>query len=77
MNKDIFKGKWHDFKGKIKAKWGKLTDDDLTEINGERESLLGKLETRYGFEKDRAEKELEKFEESWEQESHATHRSRR
>lgn len=62
MNKDTFKGNWNEFKGKIKEKWGKLTDDDITEINGKRDQLLGKLQKTYGYEKDHAEKELKKFE---------------
>jgi len=64
MNKDLFEGKWHEMKGKIKEKWGKLTDDDLTTINGKKEALLGKLQTRYGYAKDKAEKELTDFEKS-------------
>ena len=63
MNKDILKGQWAQFKGKVKEQWGKLTDDDLTAINGKREVLLGKLQTRYGYAKDRAERELTEFEE--------------
>lgn len=67
MNKDILKGKWKEAKGQVKAKWGKLTDDDLAEVKGNREALLGKLQTRYGYEKARAEKELEAFEKTfWE-----------
>ncbi len=64
MNKELFQGKWHEFKGKIKEKWGKLTDDDLTQINGKRESLLGKLQAHYGYAKDKAEEELENLEKS-------------
>lgn len=64
MNKDLFKGKWHEMKGKIKEKWGKLTDDDLTEIDGKTENLLGKLQKHYGYAKDRAERELNEFEKS-------------
>lgn len=64
MNKEQFSGKWHEYKGKIKEKWGKLTDNDVTEINGKREALLGKLETRYGYAKEKAEKELANFEKS-------------
>lgn len=62
MNEDIFSGKWHQFKGKVKEKWGKLTDNDLTKINGKREQLLGALEERYGWQKQKAEEELKKFE---------------
>ncbi|MFI0435448.1 MAG: CsbD family protein [Parachlamydiaceae bacterium] len=64
MNKDLFQGKWHEIKGKIKEKWGKLTDDDLTEISGKKEAFLGKLQTHYGYAKDKAEKELCDFEQS-------------
>lgn len=51
MNKEQFEGIWNQMKGKVKEKWGKLTDDDLTQINGRRDQLLGKLEQRYGKEK--------------------------
>lgn len=64
MNKDLFEGKWHEYKGKIKEKWGKLTDNDLTQIDGKRETLLGKLQTSYGYAKDKAETELAEFEKS-------------
>ena len=64
MNNDTFEGKWHEYKGKIKEKWGKLTDDDLTEINGKKEILAGKLQTQYGYAKDQAHKELSDFEKS-------------
>jgi uncharacterized protein YjbJ (UPF0337 family) len=62
MNKDTFEGKWHEYKGKIKEKWGKLTDDDLTQIEGKKEALIGSLQTRYGYAKDKAEQELTDFE---------------
>ncbi len=64
MNKDLLEGKYHEFKGKIKEQWGKLTDNDLTEINGKRESLLGKLQGYYGYAKNEAEDQLKKFENS-------------
>lgn len=64
MNKDIFEGKWHEFTGKIKEKWGKLTDDDIKQIDGRRETFLGKLQSRYGYEKEKAEEELANFEKS-------------
>lgn len=62
MNKDQFQGNWKQLKGKIKEKWGKLTDDEITEINGKREILLGKLQNKYGLAKERAEEELSQFE---------------
>ena len=48
MNNDRVVGSWHQVKGKIKEKWGKLTDDDLKEIEGKGEQLAGKLQQRYG-----------------------------
>lgn len=64
MNSDLFQGKWHEIKGKVKEKWGKLTDNDLTEINGKTENLLGKLQTHYGYAEERAKKEIADFEKS-------------
>lgn len=61
MNEDILKGKWHAIQGDVKKKWGQLTNDDLTVISGEREKLLGILQTKYGYAKDKAEKEYEEF----------------
>jgi len=60
MNKDIMKGKWKQFAGTIKQKWGKLTDDDVNYVEGSAEKLVGKLQERYGWDKDRAQKEYEK-----------------
>ena len=59
MNWDTAKGDWKQFSGKIKEKWGKLTDDDLTTINGQREQLEGKLQERYGYAKEQAKKEVD------------------
>jgi uncharacterized protein YjbJ (UPF0337 family) len=64
MNNEMFKGKWNQIKGKIKEKWGKLTDDELARINGKRDQLLGSLEEKYGWERQRAEDELKRFESS-------------
>src|SRR5882724_10466681 len=61
MNWDQVKGNWKQFQGKVKEKWGKLTDDDLTTIAGKRDQLAGKLQERYGYEKEQAEKELDEF----------------
>ncbi len=61
LNKDIFKGKWKELKGDIKAKWGKLTDDDLTEIEGNQEKFIGILQKKYGYGKDEAEREYDDF----------------
>ena len=61
MNEDILKGKWHELKGGVKEKWGKLTDDDLTIVDGKAEQLLGLLQTRYGYTKEKAGEEYEAF----------------
>jgi uncharacterized protein YjbJ (UPF0337 family) len=62
MNKDQADGNWKQFKGKVKEKWGKLTDDDLTVIEGKREQLVGKIQERYGYQKEAAEKEVKSWE---------------
>ncbi|MBS1998838.1 MAG: CsbD family protein [Cyanobacteria bacterium SZAS LIN-2] len=61
MNKDQLKGNWKQIEGKVKAKWGKLTDDDLKVIEGKREELAGRIQERYGCAKEQAEKELADF----------------
>jgi len=52
MNADIFKGKWGQFKGELKRQWGKITDDDLAQIEGNYEKFLGQVQERYGTQKD-------------------------
>ncbi|ADO42365.1 CsbD family protein [Ketogulonicigenium vulgare] len=59
MNWDTVKGKWAQAKGDVKTKWGQLTDDDLTEIDGQREKLAGKIQERYGIVKEEAEKQID------------------
>jgi uncharacterized protein YjbJ (UPF0337 family) len=61
MNWDQVKGNWKQLTGKLKQKWGKLTDDDLTLIGGKRDEFVGKLQERYGLEKDKAESQLDEF----------------
>jgi uncharacterized protein YjbJ (UPF0337 family) len=61
MNGDTIKGQWKQFQGKVKQKWGQLTDDDLAMINGRGDQLVGKLQGRHGIGKERAEKELNDF----------------
>ena len=56
MNKDEAGGNWKQLKGKVKEQWGKLTDDDMTVIEGKRDQLVGKIQERYGYAKDQAEK---------------------
>jgi uncharacterized protein YjbJ (UPF0337 family) len=61
VNWDQIKGDWKQITGKVREKWGKLTDNDLTTIAGQRDQLIGILQERYGYEKERAEKELSDF----------------
>lgn len=60
MNQDIVKGQWKQIRGKTKEWWGKLTNDDLDVIDGNRDQLVGKLQERYGYTKDRATQEVNK-----------------
>lgn len=59
MDWDRVSGNWKQVKGKVKEKWGRLTDDDLNVINGQREQLEGKLQERYGYAKDQARKNVD------------------
>lgn len=61
MNWDQIEGKWKQAAGKVREKWGKLTDDDLTVINGRRDQLVGKIQERYGLAKEAAEKQVDEF----------------
>ena len=61
MNWDHVKADWEVAKGKVRAKWGKLTDDDLTTIGGKWDQLVGKLRHHYGYGKDQAEREVDDF----------------
>lgn len=59
MNWDIVKGKWKQAMGSAKSQWGDLTDDDLQQVDGERERLVGKVQERYGIAKDEAERQVD------------------
>ena len=61
MNTGRMSGAWHELKGKVKQEWGKLTDDDLKQLEGNSEMLAGKLQQRYGWEKDEAERRARDF----------------
>jgi uncharacterized protein YjbJ (UPF0337 family) len=61
MDSNVFKGKWKQVKGETQKQWGKLTNDDMDVIDGERDKLIGKLQERYGYAKDEAEKEYHKW----------------
>ena len=64
MNWDIVEGNWKQFKGKVKARWGNLTDDHLDVIAGKRVELAGKLQESYGLTMDEAESQIKGFEET-------------
>lgn len=64
MNSDTISGNWKQFRGKVKEKWGKLTDDDLDVINGQRDQLVGRIQERDGIARDEAEKQVTDWESS-------------
>lgn len=59
MDWNRIEGSWKQFSGKAKENWGKLTDDDIAQINGNREQLEGKIQERYGKAKDDVRKEVD------------------
>jgi uncharacterized protein YjbJ (UPF0337 family) len=61
MNNDRVAGNWKQMKGKIKEQWGKLTDDEVDQLEGKSEQLAGKLQERYGMARDEAEKQAKDF----------------
>lgn len=64
MNWEMIEGNWKQFKGHVKEKWGKLTDDNLDTIAGKRDRLAGKIEETYGITKDQAEQQVKAFEQA-------------
>lgn len=58
MNEDTLKGQWKQIKGEVKEQWGKLTDDDLDVIEGRSEQLIGKIQERYGCEREEARRQV-------------------
>ncbi len=61
MNWDMIQGNWKQVKGRAQSEWGKLTDDDLDVVNGERQELVGKIQERYGVAKEEAERQVDDF----------------
>ena len=70
MNSDQMEGQWKQLKGKMKEKWGKLTDSDWDQVAGRRDQFLGKLQERYGYSKEQAEREFDE----WNREQNQTSR---
>jgi uncharacterized protein YjbJ (UPF0337 family) len=61
VNSDVLKGKWQQLKGEARIQWGRLTDDDLDQIQGNAEKLAGKLQERYGYAQEQAKNEVDEF----------------
>ena len=62
MNRDTLKGQWTQLKGQVRKQWGKLTDDEVDQIQGDSEILMGKLQQRYGYTREQAQREIERWE---------------
>jgi uncharacterized protein YjbJ (UPF0337 family) len=61
MNRDMMKGQWKQMQGEIKRRWNMLTDDELGQAEGSFEKLVGRIQERYGFQKEQAEREVDEF----------------
>jgi uncharacterized protein YjbJ (UPF0337 family) len=61
LNKDILAGKWKEMKGRVKEQWGKITDDELDRAEGRAEQMVGLLQQRYGYTREKAEEEYDRF----------------
>jgi uncharacterized protein YjbJ (UPF0337 family) len=68
MNSDQIEGNWKQLKGKMREKWGKLTDNDWEQVAGKKDQLLGKLQERYGYTREQAERDYK----DWERASNTT-----
>lgn len=68
MNSDRMQGQWKQLKGKIKTKWGKLTEDDLNVISGQKDQLVGRIQERYGIQKDEAQRQVDEWNKALEEE---------
>jgi uncharacterized protein YjbJ (UPF0337 family) len=61
MNKDIAAGQWKQLKGKVREHWGRMTDDEVDQIQGRYENLIGKIQEKYGVARDEADKQASEF----------------
>jgi uncharacterized protein YjbJ (UPF0337 family) len=61
MNWDQIEGTWKQYSGRFREKWGKLTDNDWNVIGGKKDQLVGRIQERYGIEKEQAQKEVDDF----------------
>jgi len=69
MNRDILAGKWKEMKGRAKEQWGKITDDELDRAEGRADQMVGLLQQRYGYTREKAEEEYDRFLQGTESES--------
>jgi len=74
MNKDILNGNWKELKGKIQKAWGKLTDDDLKQVEGNTNELSGRLQKAYGYTKEEATAEIDSFKQQFSDSSKIKHK---
>ena len=61
MNVNSIEGKWHQLKGEARTQWAKLTNDDIAMVGGQMEVLIGRIQERYGYERERAQREVDAF----------------
>lgn len=61
VNEDILKGKWSQLKGRVKEQWGKLTDDEIDQLDGVKDQLVGKVQERYGIARDQAARDVDNW----------------
>ena len=61
MNRDTLEGQWKQVKGRAREQWGKLTDDDLDEVQGKAEQLIGKVQEKYGVARDEASRQVDRW----------------
>jgi len=61
MNRDVLEGKWKQLKGEARRQWGKLTDDELDMIAGDKDKLVGLVQERYGYAREKAAQEVDEF----------------
>lgn len=69
MNNDIFAGNWKQLRGRVKEWWGRLTDDEIDQVEGRYDRLAGVLQERYGYTRQAAEDEIRAFVDQFESES--------
>jgi uncharacterized protein YjbJ (UPF0337 family) len=77
MNWDQVEGKWKQMKGLVRTRWGKLTDDDLELIKGQKDQLVGTIQERYGIQKDEAQRQVEEWNHTLDEENDYSRKQQR